>query len=398
MTLQNDEALPEKFSQALAKTLPVDDYAARAVHAYTDFFTSLGISGTLWGQIVLTIITCVFAIILMRMIDRTAHFLDGYIHYIQNRFHLRHQRFNGYLKTLRLFFQVAVFVLFIYTLTIVWRAGDWTLLQSAFLAQVAGTGFNILFIAAIGVIIWEAINSFIEYTLYKSPDHRRLGTLLPMLRHLLGIMFGGLFTLIILSEIGINIMPLLAGAGVVGIAIGFGAQTMVKDFITGFTIILEDLIQVGDVVRLAGKSGVVEQITIRKVQLRDADGAVYTIPFSEITIVENLTKDFSYYVLNISIDYHEDTDRVIEALRAVDADLRNDPAFKVLALDPIQIMGIDQFADSAVVIKARIKTLPGKQWEVGREFNRRMKKEFEARGVELPLPLRTVRMMPEPKG
>ncbi|MCK6417876.1 MAG: mechanosensitive ion channel [Alphaproteobacteria bacterium] len=390
-TYTGDTAAP---LPTLGEALRVEDHVAQATQAYTDFFTSWSapFNGTLAGQLTLTILSCIFALSFLWALARLARWAATRIELLQPRLYLRHHRFTQYITFLRLLAQGLVLALFVYTLVLIW-GGDPSLFQHPLAAHIAGKAFNLLFIIMIGLILWEAINSTIEYTLQKSPSHRRLGTLLPMLRNVLAIILGGLFTLILLAELGINIMPLLAGAGVLGIAVGFGAQTMVKDFITGFTIILEDLIQVGDVVRLAGKSGVVEHISIRKIQLRDVDGAVYTIPFSEITIVENLTKDFSYYPFNVSVDYAHDTDEVIDALKSVDENLRADPAFKSTILDALQIMGVDQFADNAVIIKARIKTLPGKQWEVGREFNRRMKKEFDARGISIPYPQRTVRVV-----
>ncbi|HEY3486919.1 MAG TPA: mechanosensitive ion channel domain-containing protein, partial [Gammaproteobacteria bacterium] len=218
----------------------------------------------------------------------------------------------------------------------------------------------------------------------------RLRTLLPIARNFLLLILICLFALVILSEVGVDIMPLLAGAGIFGIAIGFGAQTFVKDLLTGFTIIFEDLVQVGDVIRVADRTGLVERITIRKIQLRDLNGIVYTVPFSEINTIENWTKDYSYYVLDIGIAYREDPDKVIACLKEIDESMRADDHYKRLILAPIEILGVDSFAENSIIIKARIKTLPIKQWDVGREFNRRMKRQFDEKGIEMPFPHQVV--------
>ena len=158
-------------------------------------------------------------------------------------------------------------------------------------------------------------------------------------------------------------------------------QQIIKDLLTGFVIIFEDLIQVGDVVNLGGKGGAIEKITLRKVQLRDLSGTVITVPFGEITIVENLTKKFSYYLLDVAVAHRESPDEVIDVLQAIAQEMQADAEYAEDILEPIEILGVDQFTDSAIIIKARIKTRPIKQWRVGREFNRRMKYAFDERGI-----------------
>ena len=192
---------------------------------------------------------------------------------------------------------------------------------------------------------------------------------------------------------GLNIQPLpalLAGAGVIGLAVGFGAQTLVKDVITGVFILAEDQFRVGDVVRVNDKSGLVEEITIRTIRLRDLGGNVHMIPFSSVEMVENMTKDFSRYVFDVGIAYREDVDEVIDVLRDLGAEMQADDYYGPLINQPIEIMGLDQFADSAVIIRARLTTKPIKQWEVGREFNRRMKRMFDELGIEIPFPHQTI--------
>jgi len=183
---------------------------------------------------------------------------------------------------------------------------------------------------------------------------------------------------------------LLAGAGVFGLAIGFGSQTLVKDVITGVFILAEDQFAVGDVIRVNDQTGLVEEITIRTIRLRDVSGNVHMIPFSSVGMVENKTKDFSRYVFDVGIAYREDVDEVIDVLRDLGAELQEDDYYGPLINQPIEVLGLDKFADSAVIIRARLTTKPIKQWEVGREFNRRMKHKFDELGIEIPFPHQTV--------
>ena len=196
--------------------------------------------------------------------------------------------------------------------------------------------------------------------------------------------------MMILKEFGIDIGPVLAGAGVLGLAVGFGAQNLVQDVISGFYILLEDQIRKGDVVVIAGKGGLVERVSLRMTVLRDLAGNVHYVRNGQIDVVTNMTKEFSMYVFDVGVAYRENTDQVVEVLREVATDLRGDEAYAADILDDLEVLGVDQFADSAVVIKARIKTRPIRQWAVGREFNRRMKQAFDARGIEIPFPHVTV--------
>ena len=190
----------------------------------------------------------------------------------------------------------------------------------------------------------------------------------------------------VLSEIGVNTNALLAGAGVVGLALGFGSQKLVQDLTTGMFILLGDTVRVGDVVDLGGKSGVVEAISMRTITLRAYNGDVHTVPYSSIDVVTNMTKDFSYYVLDVPVAYKEDVDRVVEVLKGIDGQLRREWPYRRLILEPIEIAGVDAFRDSAVIVKARTKVRAGEQWKVGREFNRRIKQCFDEQGIEIPFP------------
>ena len=194
----------------------------------------------------------------------------------------------------------------------------------------------------------------------------------------------------VLSELGVDVGPVLAAAGIVGVAIGFGSQQLVQDVISGFFILLEDQVRVGDVIQTAGHSGLVEKVTLRTIKLRDLSGNVHYVRNGRVDVVSNMTKDYSFYVFDIGVSYREDVDEVVEVIKHVDQQLREDAAFASDILEPIEVLGLDQFAESAVVIKARIKTKPIQQWRVGREFNRRLKIAFDARNIEIPFPHVTV--------
>src|ERR1043166_1732674 len=190
--------------------------------------------------------------------------------------------------------------------------------------------------------------------------------------------------LTILAQIGVNVAPILASAGIVGFAIGFGAQNLVKDLVSGFFLILENQIRVGDVAIINGTGGLVEAITFRTIVLRDEAEIVHVFPNGSINTLANMTKDWSAYVMNVSVDYKEDTDRVVEVMRRVAVEMYEEARYRPLMLEPIEIMGVDNFTDAAVVLKARLKTLPLEQFNIGREYRRRLKKVFDAEKIAMP--------------
>jgi small-conductance mechanosensitive channel len=193
-------------------------------------------------------------------------------------------------------------------------------------------------------------------------------------------------TMMTLSEVGVEIGPLLAGAGIIGLAIGFGAQTIVKDFLTGIFLIIEDAVSVGDVVMIADFGGVVEEMSIRTIKLRDFDGTLHIFPYSEAQVIHNRTKSFSFAVFDLSIDYSSDITTALDIMKSVGEALRQDDAYKAMILEDIEVVGVDALADSAVMLKARIKTAPGKQWSVRRAYLQRVKTAFDEAGVEIPFP------------
>jgi len=198
--------------------------------------------------------------------------------------------------------------------------------------------------------------------------------------------------LTILGQMGVNLAPILASAGVVGLAVGFGAQNLVKDLVSGFFLILENQIRVGDIAVINGTGGLVEAITFRTIVLRDESAVVHVFPNGSINTLSNMTKDWSAYVLEIGVAYTEDADEVIGVMRQVAEEMRSEPTYGSAMIEPIEIFGVDAFADSAVIIKARFKTLPLRQHLVGREYRRRLKKTFDAKGIEIPFPHQTLTM------
>lgn len=221
---------------------------------------------------------------------------------------------------------------------------------------------------------------------------KRASTLAGILRTIMVSLVWGVVIIEVLDQGGLDIRPILAGAGIVGLAVGFGAQNLVRDLISGFFIILEDQIRLGDVAVINGTGGLVESITFRTITLRDFSGVVHIFPNGTITTLSNMTKEWSGFVLDMGVAYKEDTDRVVEVMRQVGEELRQDPIFGDKFVEPIEIVGVDNFADSAVVIRIRIKTRPLEQWNVGREYRRRLKQAFDARGIEIPFPHRTLYM------
>ncbi|SPP65261.1 mechanosensitive ion channel family protein [Nitrospira lenta] len=219
---------------------------------------------------------------------------------------------------------------------------------------------------------------------------KRARTLTHIVRDVVRIIIIAVGGMMILSEIGVDLKPLLAAAGLGGLAIGFGAQSLVKDLISGFFILLENSVRVGDVVEVAGVTGLVEEIELRTIKLRDLSGTVYVVPNGVIDKVKNMTKDYSFALFSVGVAYRENVDEVMAVLLEIAEELRRDPRFTNDVLEPMEMLGVDQFADSAVIIKCRIKTEPLKQWSIGREMNRRIKNTFDAKGIEIPFPHQTI--------
>lgn len=250
----------------------------------------------------------------------------------------------------------------------------------------------IVLLAYAAIRVTSAVVQTLESEVAKQPGPdglertKRANTLGGLIRNVVGALVVGVAILMALQELNINIMPLLTGAGIAGLAVGFGAQTLVRDIIGGFFLILEDQVRVGDVAEIDGTGGLVERIGLRTIMLRDLTGTVHIIPNGGITKLSNLTKDFSYYLINMGVAYKEDTDVVVQVMKEVADELKADPAYGPNILQALEVLGVDSFDDSQVTIKVRIKTVPLQQWSIGREYRRRVKKAFDARGIEIPFP------------
>ncbi len=255
---------------------------------------------------------------------------------------------------------------------------------------------TLILIAAwvISTIVQRAIRAFRERIASRLDDPesvKRADTLARMFRYIVKTVVWVLATMVVLGELGVSLAPILGAAGIVGIAVGFGAQSLVRDFFTGLTILLENQVRVGDVVNLGGThAGVVEQITLRFVQLRDYEGRVHYVPNGQITSIINMTRGFANAVMDVGVAYRENTDEVMAVMREVARELRSDEAFAPRILDDLEIAGVDQWADSSVVIRCRIRCKPGDQWAVRREYLRRLKHAFDRAGIEIPFPHVTV--------
>jgi small conductance mechanosensitive channel len=255
------------------------------------------------------------------------------------------------------------------------------------------TPARLLLILVLAGIALRAIHRIIPHvreTLASRQENRedgqRIRTLSRVIRYVLTVAVTVVTGLLILGEFGVSVAPILGAAGVVGIAIGFGAQSLVKDYFNGFFLLLENQIRIGDVVDAGGKAGLVEELTLRYLRLRDYSGNVHYIPNGQITVVTNMSLGFAYAVIDAGVAYGEDIDSVIEIMRTVGNEMRHDPAFAPRILDEIEIAGVDNWADSAIVIRCRFRVAPLEQWTIRREYLRRLKLAFDREGIEIPFP------------
>ena len=340
----------------------------------------------------LSLVVIVAAGIIVRAVKRLSQRGFAIGEDMKTRFPTLEHRANRYLPVLTIIASAIVYFFMVLALLQAWGIDAFAWFSSTFGRKIAGGAVSIVAVLVVALLLWELFGSAVErYLNGVGHDGRpiarsaRTRTLLPLLRTTVFILLATIVTFIVLSELGVDIAPLLAGAGVAGIAIGFGSQALVKDVITGLFILLEDTLAVGEVVDVGkGHVGTVEAISIRAIKLRDVEGTVHTVPFSEVSTVRNMTRDYSYFVADVGVVYREDPDRVIAVLREVAEDLRRDPTWAPFAMAPLDVVGVDKFTDSAMVIRVRLKTVPLKQWPLGREFNRRMKKAFDQHGIEMP--------------
>jgi len=260
-------------------------------------------------------------------------------------------------------------------------------------AQTAGRVVLVLVAGYFGARVLRTLLGQLEHVLVVAGERTgalpgvtraRVATLTSVLRTLALVGLWSIVVVICLSQLGFDVRPILAGAGIVGLAVGFGAQYLVRDVIAGFFLVLEDQVRVGDVAVVNGTGGLVETVTFRTIVLRDLAGTVHIFPNGSVTTLANMTKDWSGYVVDVEVGYREDLDRIVALMRRVAEELRQDPAHGPSIIEPIEIFGVDAFKDASVVIKARLKTRPIQQWTVGREYRRRLLLAFAAENIEIP--------------
>ena len=343
--------------------------------------------------VVVLAVSAVAGILIHRLIVRAFSLNDD----IKARFPGIEARANRYLPVLQTMARGLIGLIALLVILDVWGIEVFDWLSGPVGRDLVARVLTISLIVLVALLVWETTSAMIERYLEREAANgdpvahsRRVRTLLPLLRNVLMVVLAILVVLTVLAELGVDTAPLIAGAGILGLAIGFGAQSLVKDVITGFFIVMEDSMAVGDVVTIAGRTGVVEAMSIRSIQLRDLEGIVSRIPSSEVTSVINMTKEFSFALLDIGVAYRENVDEVIDVMRQVAGELRENPDYAVDILDDIEILGLDRFEDSAVVVRGRIKTKPIKQWRVRREYNRLLKRRFDELGIEIPFPHQTI--------
>ncbi|WP_431281800.1 mechanosensitive ion channel domain-containing protein [Humitalea sp. 24SJ18S-53] len=313
-------------------------------------------------------------------------------------------RANRYLPVLKGVLSTLIMVVAVLVLLESWGIQSFAWFKRGALGnRLLGSVVQMGFVLLLAVGVWEAVNASIARYLErlsrdaKAAKSARVRTLLPMLKTALLVVILTFVILNVLTEIGVNVAPLIAGAGVIGLAVGFGSQKLVQDVITGIFLLFEDAVAVGDSVQLGGMSGTVEQLSIRSIRLRALDGSIHIVPFSAVTTVTNQSRDFGFAVMDVALPYSEDTDRVAEVLRCVGESMRDDAKYGPMIRDSLDVMGVDKLGDTSVVLRVRLKTDPSARWAVGREFNRRMKKLFAQEGIEHPSQAPTMLVEQKPK-
>ncbi len=312
------------------------------------------------------------------------------------------QRLRRYADLAGRLAKFAVYTVAALAIAAAWQLEPIELLVTYLPGSVLGTVGELLLILFICVAIWEAFDVTLAVYMDATDDETgtriersaRTRTLVPLVRT---IVIGFLliaFAAAALSSLGLDIAPLLATAGIVGIAIGFGAQKLVQDVITGLFMLFQDTISVGDIVELGGIAGTVQRLTIRTIELRDIEGNLHTIPFSSVDTVKNMTRDFAFAMIDLGISYRENADHVMELLKHLGAELENDPAHGPNILAAIEVMGVQDLADSAVIIRCRFRVKPLTQFGVRRAFLGLVKRRFDELGIEIPFPQRTLTWAP----
>ena len=263
-----------------------------------------------------------------------------------------------------------------------------------------GPATSLVRIIVIAICAWVAIrvlqriiSSFrlrLEARMTDANTRQRAETLGRVFRYIVTVLIGGIALMLILAEFGVSMAPLLGASGVIGLAIGFGSQSLVKDFFSGFFILFEDQIRRGDIVKVGEFAGLVEDVTLRHVRLRDYDGHVHFVPNNLITTVTNMSRLYAWAVIDVGVSYREDIDECLDVMRETGASLRSDPPFTPKILESLEIAGVERWDESAIVLRCRFRVAPLEQWNVRREYLRRLKQAFDQRGIEIPYPHVTV--------
>ncbi len=250
--------------------------------------------------------------------------------------------------------------------------------------------FLVLLIAWIVLRVIKRIIRLFRTRLLARSDNaeeiKRVETLTRVFKYIASVLISVITLMLVLAELGVSIAPILATAGVAGIAVGFGAQTLVKDYFTGFVMLIENQVRQGDVVEIAGRGGLVEEVTLRYIRLRDYEGSVHFVPNGAIDTVTNRSREFAFAVVDVGVAYKENVDNVIQVMKDVAQEMRGDEAFSSRILEDLEIAGVNEWADSAVVVRCRFKVRALEQWSVRREYLRRLKAAFDSRGIEIPFP------------
>ncbi|WP_274424562.1 mechanosensitive ion channel domain-containing protein [Chelativorans sp. YIM 93263] len=308
---------------------------------------------------------------------------------VKARLPLLERRLNAFVPNVLRVVRVVIAVSVLLVMAQIWSVADligW--LSSEFGQRIATALVSAALILLLGALIHLAIHSWIEYRL--NPEYGRVPsprerTLLALFRNAFSLALAVIITMLVLSELGVNIGPLLAGAGIIGLAVGFGAQKLVQDIINGAFIQFENALNEGDVVTVGGVTGAVERLTIRSVSLRTLDGAYHLVPFSSVEAVANFTRNFSYHVAMIRVDYQENISEVKLAMQEAFERLKAGEAGQHV-IGNLEMHGVTEFGDSSIIVRARIMTAPGQQWALGRAYNEIIKEVFDERGIEIPLP------------
>jgi small conductance mechanosensitive channel len=346
-----------------------------------------------------TVVTVSVLVVALRLLDRLFNKLFEVHERIKERVPGIEERADRHLAIVR---QISAGALVLIAAGVV--AEFWGIPVGGFVVSEGGSTILIRVVTiaitlAVVIILLQLSRLLAVYLLREVDGHvvsQKKKTLVPMIRTAINITAVFVGGIIILDRIGVDTTPILAGAGILGLAVGFGSQTLVKDLINGLFILFEESIRVGDWAQVGDKDGEVESVGLRTVRLRDLRGNVHVIPNSTIDVLTNFSKEFSRSVMDIGVAYREDIDEVMRILEELGEELRNDPEFGERILGPLEVFGLDRFEDSAIIVRIRFNTLPRMQWGVKREYYRRMKRVFDERGIEIPFPHRTL-YMGEPK-